>query len=83
MTFHSQDPNMLLSGSQDGTMKCFDIRMKVAAMTYVRYKFRIMYTRNFVSSTFVSICESKFKEMLYENLSFGFLFLAILFLIFI
>ncbi len=28
---------MLLSGSQDGMMKYFDIRMKAAATTFVRY----------------------------------------------
>ena len=33
----SSDPNMLLSGSQDGTMKYFDIRVKVAVNTFVRY----------------------------------------------
>jgi len=32
----SSDPNMLLSGSQDGTMKYFDIRVKVAVNTFVR-----------------------------------------------
>ena len=36
VTFHGSEQNMLLSGSQDGTMKYFDIRMKVAAMTFVR-----------------------------------------------
>lgn len=33
----SSDPNMLLSGSQDGTMKYFDIRVKMAVNTFVRY----------------------------------------------
>lgn len=37
VTFHGSEQNMLLSGSQDGTMKYFDIRMKAAVMTFVRY----------------------------------------------
>ncbi|EFX79073.1 hypothetical protein DAPPUDRAFT_52862 [Daphnia pulex] len=35
VTFHGSEQNMLLSGSQDGTMKYFDIRMKAAVMTFV------------------------------------------------
>lgn len=35
VTFHGSEHNMLLSGSQDGTMKYFDIRMKAAVMTFV------------------------------------------------
>ena len=37
VAFHGSEMNMLLSGSQDGTMKYFDIRMKTASMTFVRY----------------------------------------------
>lgn len=33
--FHSNDPNTLLSGSQDGCMKLFDLRKKEAATTFV------------------------------------------------
>lgn len=34
VTFHTTDPNLLLSGSQDGTIKCFDIRTEKAVTTY-------------------------------------------------
>ena len=33
--FHSNDPNLLLSGSQDGCMKLFDLRKKEAVTTFV------------------------------------------------
>ncbi|OTF82070.1 WD repeat-containing protein 24-like protein [Euroglyphus maynei] len=33
--FHSSDPNLLLSGSQDGCMKLFDLRKKEAVTTFV------------------------------------------------
>ena len=33
--FHSADPNILLSGSQDGCMKLFDLRGKEASSTFV------------------------------------------------
>lgn len=34
VTFHTTDANLLLSGSQDGTIKCFDIRTEKAVNTY-------------------------------------------------
>lgn len=34
VTFHTTDPNLLLSGSQDGTIKCFDMRTEKAVNTY-------------------------------------------------
>lgn len=34
VTFHTTDPNLLLSGSQDGTIKCFDMRTEKAVTTY-------------------------------------------------
>lgn len=37
VTFHCIEPNLLMSGSQDGTMKCFDLRLKEAPKTYSRY----------------------------------------------
>lgn len=33
--FHGNDPNLLLSGSQDGCMKLFDLRKKEAVTTFV------------------------------------------------
>ncbi|KAI8437205.1 hypothetical protein MSG28_010530 [Choristoneura fumiferana] len=35
VTFHLTEPALLLSGSQDGTMKCFDLRMKEVARTFI------------------------------------------------
>ncbi|XP_013785555.1 GATOR complex protein WDR24-like isoform X1 [Limulus polyphemus] len=32
--FHTIEPHILLSGSQDGTMKCFDLRKKEASSTF-------------------------------------------------
>ncbi|XP_025193080.1 GATOR complex protein WDR24 isoform X2 [Melanaphis sacchari] len=34
VTFHCVEPNLLMSGSQDGTIKCFDLRLKEAPKTY-------------------------------------------------
>lgn len=34
VTFHTTDPNLLLSGSQDGTIKCFDMRTEKSVTTY-------------------------------------------------
>lgn len=34
VTFHSSEPNILISGSQDGTIKCFDIRCDKSVTTY-------------------------------------------------
>ncbi|VVC45443.1 WD40/YVTN repeat-like-containing domain,WD40-repeat-containing domain,WD40 repeat,WD40 repeat [Cinara cedri] len=34
VTFHTGEPNLLMSGSQDGTIKCFDLRLKEPAKTY-------------------------------------------------
>ncbi|XP_050427869.1 GATOR complex protein WDR24 [Adelges cooleyi] len=34
VTFHCVEPNLLMSGSQDGTMKCFDLRLKEPPKTY-------------------------------------------------
>ncbi|XP_068157642.1 GATOR2 complex protein WDR24 [Drosophila tropicalis] len=34
VTFHSSEPNILISGSQDGTIKCFDIRSDKSVNTY-------------------------------------------------
>ncbi|XP_055321003.1 GATOR complex protein WDR24 isoform X1 [Sitodiplosis mosellana] len=34
VTFHTTDPNLLLSGSQDGTIKCFDMRTEKSVNTY-------------------------------------------------
>lgn len=37
VTFHSTEAHILISGSQDGTIKCFDLRNdKVAMCTYFR-----------------------------------------------
>lgn len=35
VNFHSSEPNRLISGSQDGTMKYFDIRCKTSVATFV------------------------------------------------
>ncbi|XP_063624491.1 GATOR2 complex protein WDR24 [Cydia splendana] len=35
VSFHLTDPALLISGSQDGTMKCFDLRMKEVARTFI------------------------------------------------
>lgn len=34
VTFHTTESNLLLSGSQDGTIKCFDMRVEKAVNTY-------------------------------------------------
>ncbi|XP_031630571.1 GATOR complex protein WDR24 isoform X2 [Contarinia nasturtii] len=34
VTFHTTDQNLLLSGSQDGTIKCFDMRVEKSVNTY-------------------------------------------------
>lgn len=34
VTFHCTEPNLLISGSQDGTIKCFDLRCEKAVHTY-------------------------------------------------
>lgn len=34
--FHPSEASILLSGSQDGTMKCFDIRKREAVSTFLR-----------------------------------------------
>lgn len=34
VTFHSTEPHLLISGSQDGTIKCFDLRIEKAVHTY-------------------------------------------------
>lgn len=36
VVFHPSDPFMLLSGSQDGTVKCFDLRVREAKLTFKR-----------------------------------------------
>ncbi|CAG9787002.1 unnamed protein product [Diatraea saccharalis] len=35
VSFHLTDPALLISGSQDGMMKCFDLRMKDVARTFI------------------------------------------------
>ncbi|XP_048478306.1 GATOR complex protein WDR24 [Plutella xylostella] len=35
VSFHLTEPALLISGSQDGTMKCFDLRMKEVARTFM------------------------------------------------
>lgn len=35
VSFHPAEPHWLISGSQDGTMKCFDIRMREATRTFM------------------------------------------------
>ncbi|KAJ8878271.1 hypothetical protein PR048_018848 [Dryococelus australis] len=34
VSFHTAEPTLLISGSQDGTMKCFDLRIKEATRTF-------------------------------------------------
>ncbi|CAB0028756.1 unnamed protein product [Trichogramma brassicae] len=34
VSFHTSEPMLLISGSQDGTMKCFDLRTKEATKTF-------------------------------------------------
>lgn len=34
VTFHSTEQNLLLSGSQDGTIKCFDLRQEKSINTF-------------------------------------------------
>lgn len=34
VTFHSTEANLLISGSQDGTIKCFDLRVDKAIHTF-------------------------------------------------
>lgn len=36
VSFHTTEPMWLISGSQDGTMKCFDLRTKEAVKTFLR-----------------------------------------------
>lgn len=36
VNFHASEPNKLISGSQDGTMRYFDIRMKSAVAIFYR-----------------------------------------------
>lgn len=36
VSFHMTEPMWLISGSQDGTMKCFDLRIKEAIKTFYR-----------------------------------------------
>ncbi len=36
VSFHPTEAHWLISGSQDGTMKCFDIRMREATRTFMR-----------------------------------------------
>lgn len=36
VSFHMTEPMWLISGSQDGTMKCFDLRIKEATRTFYR-----------------------------------------------
>lgn len=35
--FHRTDPNLLLSGSQDGTMKLFDLRQRYVSATFITH----------------------------------------------
>ncbi|XP_041979515.1 GATOR complex protein WDR24 [Aricia agestis] len=35
VSFHLTEPGLLISGSQDGMMKCFDLRMKEVARTFI------------------------------------------------
>ncbi|CAF4932006.1 unnamed protein product [Pieris macdunnoughi] len=35
VSFHLTEPSLLISGSQDGMMKCFDLRMKEVARTFI------------------------------------------------
>ncbi|CAB3227368.1 unnamed protein product [Arctia plantaginis] len=35
VSFHLTEPALLISGSQDGMMKCFDLRMKEVARTFI------------------------------------------------
>lgn len=36
VSFHTTEASWLISGSQDGTMKCFDLRTKEAVKTFLR-----------------------------------------------
>jgi WD40 repeat protein len=36
VSFHTSEPTWLISGSQDGTMKCFDLRTGEATRTFYR-----------------------------------------------
>lgn len=36
VSFHTVEPSWLISGSQDGTMKTFDLRIKEATRTFDR-----------------------------------------------
>jgi len=36
VSFHTSEPTWLISGSQDGTMKCFDLRTREAIRTFYR-----------------------------------------------
>lgn len=36
VSFHATEASWLISGSQDGTMKCFDLRTKEAVKTFLR-----------------------------------------------
>lgn len=37
VNFHASEPNKLISGSQDGTMRYFDIRVKSAVAVFYRF----------------------------------------------
>lgn len=36
VNFHITEASLLISGSQDGTMKCFDLRIKEVVKTFLR-----------------------------------------------
>lgn len=42
VSFHMTEPMWLISGSQDGTMKCFDLRIKEATRTFYRYYLKVL-----------------------------------------
>lgn len=46
VSFHPTEAMWLISGSQDGTMKCFDLRLKEATRTFYRYS-NLIYRNSF------------------------------------
>lgn len=76
VTFHGTEPNLLISGSQDGTIKCFDLRIDKAVHTYcsnsesVRdVKFSPQYP-----NTFAAVSESGTIQLWDLKRSFDFFF---------
>lgn len=54
VNFHAIEPSWLISGSQDGTMKCFDLRVKEAIRTFYRWPFYLCFFLYFKNPLFLN-----------------------------